>query len=102
MFVDKAFKFQPNVCNACNDVLMMSINLNDIAFLNICDNEYHCIINELNKSDTINLLQNENLNKEADVSWDYKLLVFLKQVNVKKSFKKCQKWLILMKNIFIF
>ena len=25
------FKFQPNVCNRCHDLLMMSMNFNDIA-----------------------------------------------------------------------
>ena len=33
-FLDKGFKFQPYVCNGCHDVLMMSINLCDIAILN--------------------------------------------------------------------
>ena len=26
-FLDKRFKFQPNICNRCHDVLMMSINI---------------------------------------------------------------------------
>ena len=34
-FLDKGFKFQPNVCNSCPDVSVMSINLNDIVILNI-------------------------------------------------------------------
>ena len=34
-FLDKKCKCQPHVCNACHDVLMMSINLSDIAILNI-------------------------------------------------------------------
>ena len=29
------FKFQPNVCSGCRDVLMMSMNLDNIATLNI-------------------------------------------------------------------
>ena len=28
-FVDKGFKFQPNVCNGCPDLLMLSMNLSD-------------------------------------------------------------------------
>ena len=32
-FLDKGFKFQPNVCNRCHDLLMMSINHSDIATL---------------------------------------------------------------------
>ena len=34
-FLNKGFKFQPNVCNRCHDLLMMSVNLSDIATLNI-------------------------------------------------------------------
>ena len=34
-FLNKGFKFQPNICNRCHDLLMMSINLSDIAMLNI-------------------------------------------------------------------
>ena len=34
-FLNKGFKFQPNVCNRCHVLLMMSMNLGDIAILNI-------------------------------------------------------------------
>ena len=34
-FLDKEFKFQPDLCKGCHDILMMSINLNAIAVLNI-------------------------------------------------------------------
>ena len=34
-FLDKEFKFQPDVYNGCHDVLMMSIGLNHIVILNI-------------------------------------------------------------------
>ena len=34
-FLNYSFKFQPNVCNRCHDLLMTSINLNDIAILSI-------------------------------------------------------------------
>ena len=30
-FLNKRFKFQPYVCNRCHDLLMMSMNLSDIA-----------------------------------------------------------------------
>ena len=30
-FLNFSFKFQPNVCNRCHDLLMMSMNLSDIA-----------------------------------------------------------------------
>ena len=43
-FLNKGFKFQPNVCNRCHDLLMMSMNISGI-----CQNE------------AINLMQNNDL-----------------------------------------
>ena len=43
-FSNYSFKFQPNVCNRCHDLLMMSMNLNGIAILNIRGSDYRCII----------------------------------------------------------
>ena len=34
-FLDKGFKFQPDVCNGSHDLLMISMKLSDIAILNI-------------------------------------------------------------------
>ena len=34
-----SFKLQTNVCNRCHDLLMMSINLSNIAILNISDDK---------------------------------------------------------------
>ena len=43
-FLNKRLKFQPYVCNRCHDLLMMSINLSDIAIIKIKNADYHCII----------------------------------------------------------
>ena len=34
-FLNYKFKVQPNLCNRCHDLLMISINLIDIVILNI-------------------------------------------------------------------
>ena len=60
-FLDKGFPFQPYFCNSCHGILMMSVNLNDIAILNRSSVDYLCIINGISKSDAVNLLQNANL-----------------------------------------
>ena len=39
-FFNKSFKFQTNVCNRCRDLLIMSMNLSDIAVLNIIGSNY--------------------------------------------------------------
>ena len=48
-FLDKCFKFQSYVCNRCYDLLMMSVNLSDIAILSIKGADYCCILAELAK-----------------------------------------------------
>ena len=44
-FLNYSFKFQPNVCNRCHDLLMMSINLS--------------------KNETMNLMQNRDLTEKS-------------------------------------
>ena len=46
------------VCNICNDVLKIPMNLNNIAILIIYGNDYRCIINEMSKSEATNLFKN--------------------------------------------
>ena len=64
-FLDKGFKFQPNVYNGCCNVLMMSMNLSNIAILNMQGVDYCCIIDGISKSETINLMQNIDLTEKS-------------------------------------
>ena len=48
-FLNFSFKFQPNVCNRCHALLMMSGNLSDIAILNIEGSDCCCIISLISK-----------------------------------------------------
>ena len=54
--LDKGLKFQPDICNKCHDVLMMSTNLYDIAILNIHGAHYRCIMKEISKKNVKRLL----------------------------------------------
>ena len=60
-FLNYSLKFQPNVCNRCHDLLMISVNLTNIAILNIKGFDYRCIISLVSKNEAINLLQNPDL-----------------------------------------
>ena len=53
--LNHSFTFQTNVCNRCHDLSMMSVNLSDIAILNIKGFDYHCIICLISKHVSINL-----------------------------------------------
>ena len=44
---------------------MTSLNLSDIAILNIKGSDDHCIISLISKNETINLLQNANLTEKS-------------------------------------
>ena len=39
-FLNYSFKFQPNVCNRYHELLIMSMNLSDIAILSIKGSDY--------------------------------------------------------------
>ena len=64
-FLDKSFKFEPNVCNGCHDLLIMSIKPSDIAILIIKGSNYHCIISGISEKEAINLMQNTDLTYKA-------------------------------------
>ena len=64
-FLDNGFKFQLDVCNGCHDVLMIAMNISDIAILNIHSADYHCIISGISKSEAINLIQNIDLTEKS-------------------------------------
>ena len=55
-FLNYSFKFQPNICNRYHDLLMMSMNLSDIAILNIKGSDCCCIISLISTNEAINLL----------------------------------------------
>ena len=57
-FLNNSFKFQPNVCNRCHNLLMISMNLSDIAILNIKGSDYRCIISLTSKYKVTNPMQN--------------------------------------------
>ena len=46
--------FQPNVYNLFHDILMMAMNLIDVAILNIKGSDYFCLISLISKNETIN------------------------------------------------
>ena len=50
---------------------MMSMYPKDIAIFNIRGVDYHCIINGINKSQAVNLLQNADLHKKNWIIIEY-------------------------------
>ena len=65
-FWNYSFKFQTNVCNRCHDLLMMSMNLRDVAIWNIKGSDYRSIFSLISKNETINLMQNDYLTEKNE------------------------------------
>ena len=51
----------------CHDLLMISMNLSDIAILNVKGSDYGCIISFISKNEAINLMQNADLTKKQNI-----------------------------------
>ena len=64
-FLNYSFKFQANDCNRCHDLLMMSMNLSDIAVLNIKGSDDSCIISLISKIEARKLLENADLTEKS-------------------------------------
>ena len=60
-FLNKSFKFQPNDCNRCHDLLMIFFSVSDITILNIKSADHYCIIRKISKNEAINLMRNADL-----------------------------------------
>ena len=65
IFEIKVLSFKRMFATVVNDLLAMSINLNDIAILDINGVDYRCIISGITKSKALNLLQNADLNERS-------------------------------------
>ena len=56
LFFNHGLKFQDSVCNVCHDLTMLSVNISDIAIITVKNVDYYCIIFNIIKSKSINLL----------------------------------------------
>ena len=65
-----SFRFEPNDCNRCHDILIMSVNLSDIDILNIKDSDYCHIISLFSVNKAIGLMQNAGLTENK--TWKLK------------------------------
>ena len=60
------FKFQPYVCNRCHDLLMISMNLSNVAILNIKGSDCCPIISGISSNELIDVMQNADLTKKVE------------------------------------
>ena len=60
-FRDVGFKFEPQVCNKCHDILMTAYELKDIAILNVRGVDVKSILRVIRKDEVVNRLNNSVL-----------------------------------------
>ena len=64
-FLNKGFKFKTYVWNRCDDLVMMSKNVSDVAILEMKNADYRCIISITSKNEAIKLLQSIDLTEKS-------------------------------------
>ena len=96
-FLNYSFKFQPNVCNRCHDLFMMSMNFSDVANLNIKGSDYCCIISLFDQKKR-NILKHKNLLSHIRMS---KEVLTFSDIEIEKNKFYCNKTSILLKDVDI-
>ena len=76
-FLNKGFKFQTYVCKKCHDLLMICMNLSDIAILIMKGSGYCCIISGISKSEAINLMQSMHLTQKINTKSNFEAVNLL-------------------------
>ena len=57
-FLNHEFTFHNYVCNGCDDLTMLSVNISDIAIITVKNVDYRCTYYGISKSEAINFLKN--------------------------------------------
>ena len=60
-FFNHGFEFQAYVSNGCHDLTMLIVNISDFVFIIVKNFDYCCIIHNISKSKTCNLVENSVL-----------------------------------------
>ena len=58
---NNVFKFQDSVCSGCHDLMILCLNISDLAIITVKYFDYCCIIHNISKSEAVNLLKNSEL-----------------------------------------
>ena len=60
-------KYEPYLCNGGHDLIQKAMNFNDIAIVSIKESDYRIHVWYMSKNDTINIMNNSNLNDKSGV-----------------------------------
>ena len=65
-FLDKRFKYEPYLSNACYDLMQKAMNFNDVAVVFVKGIYYRIHFIYMNKDDGINIVKNSDLNEKSE------------------------------------
>ena len=64
-FKDIGYKYEPQNCNKCHDLLIVVYDIKNFMILNIKGVDYRCYVFNMHRSDAINLLDNSCLDNKG-------------------------------------
>ena len=62
-FLDKDFKYEPYLCNGCQDLMQKAMNFNDVAIVSVKGSDYKIHSWYMSKDDAINIMKNSDFKK---------------------------------------
>ena len=60
-FKDIGFKYEPNLCNGCHDLMQKDMSFNDVAIVYVKGSAYRIHFWYMSKDDAISIMNNSNL-----------------------------------------
>ena len=67
-FKDIGFKYEPNLCNGCHDLMQKDMSFNDVAIVYVKGSAYRIHFWYMSKDDAISIMNNSNLIDKIGVS----------------------------------
>ena len=65
IFLDKVFKYEPHLCNGCQDLMQKAMNFNDVAIVSVKGSDYKIHSWYMSKDDAINIMKNSDFKKSV-------------------------------------
>ena len=63
--LDKVFKYEPNLCNSCHDLMQKAMSFNDVTIVSVKGSDYRVHFWYMSKDDAINFMKNSDLNEKS-------------------------------------
>ena len=60
-FKDSGFKYEPDLCNGCHDLMQKALSFNNVAIVYVRESAYRIHFWYMSKADAINIMNNSNL-----------------------------------------